>query len=91
MIRLTKKQLKKSKALTLAIMLVILIIPLISCTSLRKKNNNNYVWIPVPDPIVDGQSVVVLEGDEVKMPLWYWKKIVTYITVTEANIEKLER
>lgn len=61
-----------------------------SCTSLPKKENN-LVWFPVPDPIVNGVDVVEQDEDpdKVQMPKWYWQKVQLYIIVTEANIEKL--
>lgn len=61
-----------------------------SCTSLQKKENN-LVWCPVPDPIVNGVDVVEQDEDpdKVQMPKWYWQKVQLYIIVTEANIEKL--
>ena len=59
------------------------------CTTLQIENN--LVWLPVPDPIVNGESVVKLENEEVKMPYWYWQKIEIYIITTEANKEKLKQ
>ena len=59
------------------------------CTTSRIENN--LVWLPVPDPIVNGESVVKLENEEVKMPYWYWQKIEIYIITTEANKEKLKQ
>jgi hypothetical protein len=55
---------------------MILMLPLISCTTLQVKNS-----AIVPDPIVNDESVVLYnaETDEVTMPLWYWKKIVRFI------------
>lgn len=48
------------------------------------------VWLPFPDPIVEGESVVTFDGEKVSMPYWYWQKLELYIITTEANIEKLE-
>lgn len=54
---------------------MILIIPLTSCTTTRKTTIN------IPDPIVNGESVVKYDEttDEVRMPFWYWKDIVELI------------
>ena len=62
-----------------------------SCITLQKKENN-LVWFPVPDPIVNGVDVVEQDEDpdKVQMPKWYWQKVQLYIIVTEANIEKLK-
>ena len=38
----------------------------------------------VPDPYVDGVAVVILEGETVSMPIWYYKKIVRYFIDTQA-------
>lgn len=71
---------------------------LTSCTSCPKSENNNLVWFPVPDPIVDGENVLVLvhEGETITakengvfVPFWYWQSVELYMITTEANIEKL--
>jgi len=57
------------------------------------KKENNYIWLPVPDPIQNGESVIKYDPDNdvVTMPMWYWRKLAAYITVTEANIEKMQK
>lgn len=61
------------------------------CTTLQIENN--LVWLPVPDPIVNEESVVKIDltTQEVRMPYWYWQKIEIYIITTEANKEKLKQ
>jgi hypothetical protein len=70
----TRQNLRKQWKLgTVALISTIL---LISCTTSPK---NSAV---VPDPFQeDGTPIVSYdkEADEVRMPLWYWKKIVRYI------------
>jgi hypothetical protein len=53
---------------------------------------NNLIWIPPPDPIINGEQVVRLDRETltVSMPLWYWQKIEVYIIATEGNKEKLK-
>ena len=53
----------------------------VSCMTSQKTSNTAVV----PDPIVNGESVVVYDEstDTVSMPLWYWKKIVRYIIDTQ--------
>ena len=62
-------------------MLLILMLVSVSCKK-KKKTSNTAV---VPDPIVNGESVVVYDEstDTISMPLWYWKKIVRYIIDTQ--------
>lgn len=63
--------------------LVILIILLMSCQSLK---NDNLEWSVFPDPT----DVVTYNGEFVQMPLWYWLKITDYVIDTERNIEILK-
>ncbi len=47
----------------------------------------------IPDPIVDGESVVTIdeETEIVSMPLWYWKKIVRFMIDTLGDgVESLQ-
>lgn len=78
--------------------MTILTLGSMSCTSSPKKENNLY-WSPVPDPIVDGELVLIKvhEGETITaaengvfVPAWYWLQVEKYIIITEANIEKLE-
>ena len=61
------------------------------CTTLQIENN--LVWLPVPDPIVDDEPVVKIDltTETVIMPYWYWQKIEIYIITTEANKKKLKQ
>lgn len=79
-------------------MTLVLTLVLMSCTSLRTNANNLY-WSPVPDPIVNGENVLIKvhEGETITatengvfVPAWYWLQIEKYIIITEGNIEKLE-
>ncbi len=65
--------------------MTILTLVLTSCTTLPKNN----VKAEIPDPIVDGESVVKydLTTDSVTMPLWYWKKVVRYMVITSEMEE----
>ena len=60
--------------------MMILMSLLISCQTMQIKNK-------VPDPIVNGESVVKLNdtGDYVMMPYWYWKDICEYIIIEEEQ------
>lgn len=53
----------------------------VSCITSQKTSSTTVV----PDPIVNGESVVVYDEstNTVSMPLWYWKKIVRYIIDTQ--------
>ena len=53
---------------------------LISCQTTQIKNK-------IPDPIVNGESVIKLTdtGDYVIMPYWYYKQIVQYIIINDAQ------
>lgn len=65
--------------------LLTLITVLMSCRSCPKANE--LYWSNVPDPIVDGVSVVTYNVDTktVQIPLWYWLNLTDYIIDTEAN------
>jgi hypothetical protein len=42
-----------------------------------------------PDPFgADGEAIPVLEGEEVTLPLWYWKKITEYVVDVEKVREQ---
>lgn len=53
---------------------------LISCQTTAIENK-------VPNPIVNGESVVKLNdtGDYVIMPYWYWKDLMEYIIIEEES------
>lgn len=67
---------KIKKVWKVATIVLILTLLLNSCTSIPKSNDGI-----VPDPIIDGVSVVTYDEvtDTVTMPFWYWKKIVRYV------------
>ena len=58
---------------------------LMSCHSCPKASE--LYWTSVPDPLVDGVSVVTynVETKTVQVPLWYWLNLTDYIIDTEAN------
>jgi hypothetical protein len=44
-----------------------------------------------PDPLDEaGKPIPVLEGDAVKMPLWYWTRIAEYVVEVEKVREIYE-
>lgn len=73
---------RKKKKLIQVIKLTILTILLTCCTTTRK------IEAEVPNPIVNGESVVEYDEttDEVKMPFWYWKKIVEFIIEVKEKL-----
>lgn len=85
-----QKSTKKPLKILTLLLVTTFTLATMSCTSLQKKENN-LVWFPVPDPIVNGVDVVEQDEDpdKVQMPKWYWRKVQLYIIVAEANIEKL--
>ena len=86
-----RKSTKKLLRILTLLLVVTFTLETTSCTTLRKKENN-LVWFPVPDPIVNGEDVVEQDEDldKVQMPKWYWRQVEMYIIITEANIEKLK-
>ncbi|MGP1459154.1 MAG: hypothetical protein ACTTKL_07575 [Treponema sp.] len=87
----TKKRRGGMKAWKPAIALMILTPLLASCRSLPE--GTSAISRPtVPDPIVNGQSIVTFdrETEKVCMPLWYWKKVVRYITGAEAAFDLMD-
>jgi len=60
-------------------MLLTLTLLLMSCASIPSNSG------VVPNPYVEGVSVVEYDVDtgKVSMPLWYWKKLVRYIVDTQ--------
>lgn len=63
-------------------MLILCLLLLSSCMSTQKK-----IKPQVPDPYVDGVSVVTYDqtNDTVSMPYWYWLKLYDYIVETEET------
>lgn len=66
----------------------------LSCTSTRQKENRIVYERPtVPDPYEEGGVGLVKynpDTDEVRMPLWYWKKLVRYIIDAEAALDEID-
>lgn len=56
-----------------------------SCQTLKKSETETVITIDFPEPYdSDGNLIVIYNDadDTVIMPLWYWKKIVTYAVYT---------
>lgn len=56
-----------------------------SCQTLKKSETETVITIDFPEPYdSDGNLIVIYNDadDTVTMPLWYWKKIVTYAVYT---------
>lgn len=56
-----------------------------SCQTLKKSETETAITIDFPEPYdSDGNLIVIYNDadDTVIMPLWYWKKIVTYAVYT---------
>lgn len=60
---------------------LILIILLTSCKSTQIDVK------PFPNPIVNGEPVVQFDGENVSMPLWYWKAITEYVIEVEEKLK----
>lgn len=87
--------LKKKAESVLATVILVSLIPLMCCKSTRNAENPSAKPIQIqtafPRPYdEDGNAVVMLDGDTVSMPLWYWLKITDYVIDTEANKALLE-
>lgn len=85
---------KGRQVLILVIASLILIVQFLSCQSLPQNDSQQVLkdkieWTPFPSPVIDGESVVKLNEETVSMPLWYWKKIVAYVSDVETNISIL--
>lgn len=79
----------RSRNLILAIILIALILPLTSCETTKTVVIHEYpdVTFPTfPDP-----EPVVLDGENVTMPLWYFTKIAEYKADVDAIEEYLAR
>ena len=75
----------RSRNLIRAIILLVLILPLICCVSTPK----TVVVHDVPDvefPVFPDPEPVVLDGETVSMPLWYFTRIAEY----KADVDKIE-
>ena len=74
----------RNRNLIKAIILLVLILPLICCVSTK-----TVVVHDVPDvefPVFPDPDPVVLDGENVVMPLWYFTKIAEY----KADVDKIE-
>lgn len=60
---------------------------LTSCMSTQQGTQK--VNIKVPDPIVNGESVLEYneKTQKVEVPFWYWKQITSYIIDTQELLE----
>ena len=81
---------KGKKSLILVTAALILTILSTSCTSCQK--GNELYWPEFPDPVQDERQVVSFDAEKetVSMPLWYWKKIVRYVSDVEMNIKVIQ-
>lgn len=67
-----------------------------ACMSAPKKDNNeikqtDLIYFPsFPDPIVDGELVIKIEGENIVMPRWYFNLIVEYAIKTESAISLIQ-
>lgn len=67
-----------------------------ACTSAPKKDNNeirqtDLIYFPsFSDPIVDGELVIKIEGENIVMPRWYFNLIVEYAIKTESAISLIQ-
>ena len=85
-------QSRKKKAFILAILTQILITALTSCKTLRPEEKKTIQIEPqFPSPYDEnGNQIVILEDDVVKMPLWYWLKITEFAVDVETNLKLQE-
>ena len=67
-----------------------------ACTSAPKKDNNeikqtDLIYFPsFPDPIVDGELMIKIEGENIVMSRWYFNLIVEYAIKTESAISLIQ-
>lgn len=85
-------QSRKKKAFILAILIQILITALTSCKTLRSEEKKTIqIEAQFPSPYDEnGNQIVILEDDIVKMPLWYWLKITEFAVDVETNLKLQE-
>lgn len=85
-------QSRKKKAFILAILTQILITALTSCKTLRPEEKKTIqIEAQFPSPYDEnGNQIVILENDVVKMPLWYWLKITEFAVDVETNLKLQE-
>lgn len=83
---------RKKKAFILAILIQILITALTSCKTLRSEEKKTIqIEAQFPPPYDEnGNQIVILEDDVVKMPLWYWLKITEFAVDVETNLKLQE-
>lgn len=84
---------RKKKAFILAILTQILITALTSCKTLQPEEKKEVIQIEAsfPPPYDEnGNQIVILEDDIVKMPLWYWLKITEFAVDVETNLKLQE-
>ena len=86
-------QSRKKKAFILAILMLISAIALMSCKTLQPEEKKEVIQIEAqfPSPYDEnGNQIVILENDVVKMPLWYWLKITEFAVDVETNLKLQE-
>lgn len=83
---------KKKTISVLAAIPAILTAALMSCKTLpEEKKEAIQIEAVFPSPYDEnGSQIVTLEGDTVKMPLWYWLKITEFAVDVETNLKLQE-
>lgn len=63
-----------------------------SCKTLRPEEKKTIqIEAQFPSPYDEnGNQIVILEDDVVKMPLWYWLKITEFAVDVETNLKLQE-
>lgn len=83
-------QIKRKATFALALILTILTPALISCkTTPKAETQKIQIEAEFPNPYDEnGNPIVTFETDgSVKMPLWYWLRIIDYTIDVETNAE----
>ena len=80
-------QSRKKKAFILAVLTPVLTTALMSCKTLQPEEKKTVqIEAQFPSPYDEnGNQIVILEDDAVKMPLWYWLKITEFAVDVETN------
>jgi hypothetical protein len=83
---------KKRLYIPAMLLLILVIVSTCSTTPPRIETIDPGLSFPVfPDPIgEDGKAIPVLDGETVKVPLWYWSKIAEYMVEVEKAREIYE-
>ena len=85
-------QSRKKKAFILAILTQILVTALTSCKTLQPQEKETIqIEAQLPSPYDEnGNQIVILENDVVKMPLRYWLRITEFAVDVETNLKLQE-